>query len=114
MPYIALNTAQKLSSAEKERVKTEMGRLIAILPTKNEAGLLVDFSDGRTMYRAGAEVPAAFVEVRLFHESPLEAKKQFTRDLSAMLTRELGIKPEHLYLTILELDAWGTGGELKT
>ena len=114
MPYIAINTVKKLSPGEKEKVKAEFGRLISILPTKTEAGLLVDFSGDRTMYRAGTEVSGAFVEIRLFHQSDMEAKKQFTKEVFEMMTRELGIKQEHIYLNILEFDAWGSGGILKT
>jgi hypothetical protein len=66
------------------------------------------------MYRAGQAVPAAFVEVRLFQRTGLEAKKRLTQELFGMMERELGIKPAHLYLNILELDTWGAGGALLT
>jgi phenylpyruvate tautomerase PptA (4-oxalocrotonate tautomerase family) len=112
MPYIAIITAQKLSSIQKETIKSELGRLITIIPTKTEAGLFIDFSDGHSLYKAGAEVPAAFIDVRLHTRAALEPKKQFTKETFDLLTRELGIKPEHMYLTIAEFDNWGAGGSL--
>ena len=113
MPYIAINTAQKISDAQKEKIKSELGRLITIIPTKSEAGLLVDFSDSRTIYKAGENVSGAFIEVRLFHKAEFEPKKKLTEEIFEMLTRELGMKKENMYLNIMEFDNWGTGGTFK-
>jgi hypothetical protein len=55
MPYIAINTSVKLSAAQKEKIKAELGRLITIIPTKTEVGLLIDLSDSRIIYKAGKE-----------------------------------------------------------
>jgi hypothetical protein len=96
-----------------EKVKAEFGRLIAIFPTKNETGLLVDFSAEHTMYRAGEEAPCAFIEVRLFGKAGMECKKQFTQEVFEMLRRELGLEIPRMYLNILELETWGSGGIFK-
>ena len=113
MPYIAVNTTQKIPAAMKEKIKAEFGRLIAIIPTKTEAGLLVDFSDGRTIFKAGEEVDGAFIDLRLFHKSEYEPKKKFTEESFEMLIRELGLKKENIYITIMEFDNWGSAGTLK-
>jgi phenylpyruvate tautomerase PptA (4-oxalocrotonate tautomerase family) len=113
MPYISVITAQRLSSTQKETIKSELGRLITIIPAKTEATLLIDFSEGHSMYKAGAEVPAAFIDVRLWTKAELEPKKQFTKETFELLTRELGLKPEHIYLTITEFENWGSGGVFK-
>ena len=114
MPYIAVNTAQKLSDAQKEKIKTELGRLISIIPTKTEAGLLVDFSDSRTMYKAGENVSGVFIEVRLFRKADFEPKKKLTEELFELFIRELGIKKENMYLNIMEFDNWGSAGTYKS
>jgi phenylpyruvate tautomerase PptA (4-oxalocrotonate tautomerase family) len=114
MPYIAVNTTQELSPALKEKLKAELGRLIALIPTKSEAGLLVDFSGGHTFFKAGKEASGAFVDLRLFHKSETEPKKKFTEETFALLSRELGIKPENMYLTITEFENWGSAGTLKS
>ena len=110
MPYIAINTAQKLSDVQKEKIKTELGRLMTIIPTKTEAGLLIDFSDSRTMYKAGENVSGAFIEIRLFHKSEFEPKKKFAEEIFELLTRELGLKKENMYLNMIELENWGSAG----
>jgi hypothetical protein len=113
MPYVLINTSLRLSAAQKEKVKAEFGRLIAIIPTKAEAGLLVDFSDGHTMYRAGEEAPCAFIEVRLFGKAEMEIKKKFTQEVFGMLNRELGLEIPRMYLNIQEFETWGSAGIFK-
>ena len=112
MPYIAVNTAMELSAAQKEKIKSELGRLMSIIPTKSEAGLLVDFSGGHTLYKGGENAEGAFIDLRLYKKSELEPKKQFTAEVLSLLARELGIKKEHMYMTIGEYDTWGSNGEL--
>ena len=114
MPYIAINTAQELSAAQKEKIKTELGRLITIIPTKTEAGLVVDFSGSRTIYKAGENVSGVFIDVRLFHKTDFEPKKKFTEETFEMLSRELGLKKENMYLNIMEFDNWGSAGTYKS
>ena len=111
MPYIAINTVQELSAARKEKIKSELGRLMSIIPTKNEAGLLIDFSGGHTFYKAGAKVDGAFIDVRLFHKSELEPKKQYTAEVFSLLSNELGLQKDFMYLNISEYDNWGSRGE---
>ena len=112
MPYIAINTVQELTSAKKEKIKSELGRLMSIIPTKTEAGLLVDFSDRRTMYKGGVSVDGAFVDLRLFGKSELDPKKLYTTEVFDLLSRELGIKKEHIYMNIGEYETWGSNGGL--
>ena len=114
MPYVAINTSLILTEVQKEKIKAELGRLITIIPTKTEAGTLVDFSDSRTIYKAGEQVSGAFIDVRLFHKADFEPKKKFTEETFAMLSRELGLKTENMYLTIMEFDNWGSGGTYKS
>jgi len=114
MPYIAINTSQKLSDARKEKIKAELGRIISIIPTKAEANLMIDFSDAKTIYKAGKSVPGAFIDVRLFHKSDFESKKKFTEETFKLLSGELGLTNENMFLSIMEFDDWGSGGTYKS
>ncbi|MDR1932636.1 MAG: hypothetical protein LBQ57_07445 [Spirochaetales bacterium] len=113
MPYVLVNTSLKLDAVRKEKLKAEFGRLITIIPTKTEAGLLVDFSDGHTMYRAGEEAACAFIEVRLFGKAETEVKKKFTKEVFEMLNKELGLEIPRMYLNIQEFETWGSAGIFK-
>jgi len=114
MPYIAINTSLNLTAVQKEKIKAALGRLITIIPTKTEAGTLINISDSQTIYKAGENVSGAFIDVRLFHKADFEPKKKFTEETFAMLSRELGLKTENMYLTIMEFDNWGSGGTYKS
>jgi len=113
MPYIAINTTEKLSETQREKVKAELGRLMPIIPTKTEAGLLIDFSDGRTMYKAGEKITGIFIELRLFRNSEFEPKKKYVEEVFEMLSNELGVKKENMYLNVLEFNQWGSGGSYR-
>jgi hypothetical protein len=114
MPYINLTTSLKLSHEQKDKVKAEFGRLITIIPGKQEANCLLNFSDGHTMYRGGEEAPCAFIEIRLFGKAELEAKKKLTKEIFEMMNKELGIEIPRMFLNILELDTWGSAGVFKS
>jgi len=114
MPYIAINASIEMTDGQKDKIKAELGRLISIIPTKNEAGTFVDFSCCRTMYKAGEKISGAFIELRLFHKSDFEAKKKFTEEVFELLSRELGFKKEHMYLNIMEFENWGSAGTLRS
>ena len=112
MPYIAINTVQELDSNQKEKIKAELGRIMSIIPTKTEAGLIIDFSGGHTLYKGGLEIYGAFIDLRLFRKSELEFKEKYCVEVFELLSRELGIKKEHMYLTIGEYENWGSNGKL--
>jgi phenylpyruvate tautomerase PptA (4-oxalocrotonate tautomerase family) len=113
MPYIAINTTEKLPESKQETIKSEIGRLISLIPTKTESGLLIDFSGDHRFYRAGTLARAAFIEIRLYRPSDFEAKKKFTEEVFSLLSRELGIEKDLMYLNIIELENWGSGGTFR-
>jgi hypothetical protein len=113
MPYIALNTNLEISETQKELIKTELGSLITIIPDKTESKLMIDFSENKTIYKAGSKVSGVFIDLRLFHKAEYEVKKEFTEKTIEMVHQKLDISKENIYLTIMEFDNWGSGGTLK-
>ena len=113
MPYVAINTSLKLTEAQKEKIKTELGQLITIIPSKTEAVTMVDFSEGRTLYKAGVKIDGAMIDLRLWRKAEIDNKKKFVDETFQLLSRELGLKPENMYMNISEFEEWGSGGILK-
>jgi hypothetical protein len=111
MPYISITIGQKLDVSQKETLKNELGRLIAIIPGKTEADLLVNIQDGGSLYMGGTEAPSVYIDLRMLGKANLEVKKRFTRELCAFIAREFGIENGRQYLTIVEYDHWGYDGE---
>ena len=114
MPYMSINTSKTLTAEQREAVKTELGKLITILPTKTEKNFMIDFSEGRSMYFHGLKADScAFLELRLFGESDVEAKKQFVQQVFRMMDHVLGIKEDEIFLNIIEFEQWGSRGNLN-
>jgi hypothetical protein len=111
MPYISVTLGQKLDAAQKEKLKTELGRLITIIPGKTEPDLIVNIQDTGAVYMGGAEIPCAYIDLRVYTKTNDEAKKRFTRELFAFIAREFAIPIERQYLTIGEYENWGYDGE---
>ncbi|MCL2558343.1 MAG: hypothetical protein FWE09_07680, partial [Treponema sp.] len=104
MPYISVKTSVKLSQAQELAVKAEFGRLVEIIPGKTEENTMVDFSDSRSMYKAGNAGPCAFVEMRLWRKAEIDAKKRFVEEAFAMLRRELAVEEKNIFINVLEFD----------
>jgi len=114
MPFIAVNVSCALTKAQKDDIKTGLGTLIALLPGKNEAGLMVDISENHTLYFAGEENQnAAFVDLRLYQDVPFAAKAAFFEKLCALLGEAADIQAANIYFNVLPLPHWGSKGIFK-
>ena len=113
MPFIQVNVSQKLKEQQKDKVKSRLGELIALIPGKTEAVTMVDIADGRTLYKDGKPINGGFVEVRLYGAADQPSKEALTEAVFTAMDQLLGIRPQDLYLNIFELNSWGTGGRLK-
>jgi Macrophage migration inhibitory factor (MIF). len=114
MPHIIVNTNLTLEKSQKDALKDAFGKDITILPGKTESVLMVDISDGHTMYFRGEELEeVAHVEVRLYGSSSFEAKAEFTRALYKIIKDIIGIKEDDVTVCIGEYPVWGARGNLK-
>jgi hypothetical protein len=111
MPYLSVSIGQKLEAAQREKLKTELGRLITIIPGKTEPDLIVHIQDSGAMYIGGEEVPCAYIDLRVYTKTAEEAKKRFTCETCAFIAKEFNIPVERQYLTIREFENWGYDGE---
>jgi hypothetical protein len=66
MPYLSVNIGQKLEAAQKEKLKSELGRLITIIPGKTEPDLILSIQDTDAMYIGGAQIPCAYIDLRVY------------------------------------------------
>ncbi|WP_010257973.1 phenylpyruvate tautomerase MIF-related protein [Treponema primitia] len=110
MPYVAFNISEKLSETQKEKIKSEVGRLITVIPGKTEADTIVDICDGHSMYKGGKAIPIAYVDIRVYTKADPNGKKQFISNLFILLEKELGINKDNVYMSFLEFDQWGDHG----
>ncbi|MDR1953445.1 MAG: hypothetical protein LBQ21_03065, partial [Clostridiales Family XIII bacterium] len=91
MPLIVVNTNLSLEKKQKDDITSKLGEVITILPNKTEKVLMVDISDGHTIYFRGKEPErAAHVDVRLYGTCPFALKAEFTRAVYKLLNETTG------------------------
>jgi phenylpyruvate tautomerase PptA (4-oxalocrotonate tautomerase family) len=114
MPFIAISTTVTLKMEEKDAIAHELGKIIALIPNKSEAVLMIDISDGHTMYFAGQKMArCAFVDVRCYKPAPFDNNKAFTEAVFKILQDAAGLQANEVYVSLSELPVWGTKGSLK-
>lgn len=112
MPYIQINTSRALTAGQAEGIKAALGEKLPLIPGKTESGLMVAISSHYTMFMAGEERDAAFVDVRCYNTTPLKAKKAFAEAVYEILHQFAGFEPELVYLNFSDHDVWGARGQL--
>lgn len=111
MPFIDSKVTLKLSSNQKETLKTELGKLISTIPGKNESFLMVGFADEYPLYFAGQELEkGAFIEVKIFGTASDSALDALTGKICDLYEKELGIPPKHIYVKYEFATHWGWNG----
>ena len=112
MPYIHITTSTSIDETKKSALLEQIAPLIPILPGKNRGNAMVQLDDSRFMAMGDPAQICAFCEIRLYKQSPAEAKEKFAAALTKLLGKELGVAPDHVYLNYMEMDHWGLSGIL--
>ena len=112
MPFIHTITNKSVSESQEAALRRRFGEAITLLPGKSEEWLMLALSDERPMaFRANASEDLAMIEVSLSGKAPTEAKNDLTGAITAIVSEELGIRGDHIYITYAETDTWGYDGE---
>lgn len=111
MPFINSKVSIKMTGAQKEAVKTRMGKAIAAIPGKSEGWLMAGFDDDYSLYFKGnQDAPTAFIEVKIYGSASDEDYNRLTGLLSKIFEEELGISRERIYVSYQEIQNWGWNG----
>lgn len=114
MPYVSVRTSKSLTPQDIESLKAALGEKMPLIPGKTESRLMVDIAEGQHLYHGGEARDLAFVEVRCFGPTPLEAKKAYAAAVFEALDKIIGVKPENVYYNHVDSDTWGSGGAFRT
>jgi len=107
MPFINVHIGKKLSEEEKARVATMIAENMPLLPGKTRDNTMIEISAGRDMYMGGEKRALVFVDMRVYHESPLDAKDVFVKALTRGFVELLDIAPDRQYYNIADMPQWG-------
>lgn len=111
MPFITFKTTKTLTLNQEKSLKESAGRLISILPEKNEEQLMIHIEDNQVMYFKGQEIECMKIECQLFHHIDLSYKKKFVEELMKSVEEITKIPRFSQYMTIDEYNHWGKNGE---
>ena len=110
MPYINTITNKTITKDSELRLKTQFGSAITLLH-KTESWLMLNFNDNQKMYFQGdSSKPMAMVEVKLFGKSTPTDYQNMTRKITEIVSNELKIAPNCVYVKYEEVAHWGWNG----
>ena len=110
MPQINITVAKRIDEKKKDEFQLELGRNMEILPGKNIENTAICICDGCAMFKNGKPIDGAFVDIRLFKNSPEESKKAFAEKLFSIFKTILNIESGYIYMNFIELQHWASGG----
>lgn len=110
MPFIDCKVSASLSEAQKDRVKTGLGKAVSCIG-KTESYLMVGIADNYTLYMGGRKTEnGAYVEVSLFGSASSSAYDKMTGEICRLLSSELSLDPSKIYITYHGVRDWGWNG----
>jgi phenylpyruvate tautomerase PptA (4-oxalocrotonate tautomerase family) len=113
MPHINVYNPMKLTKEEEQKLVSKLGELIAIIPNKDEKGLMVSVNSENHLYHGGeAQEKAFYLEIKIFKNCPRESKKEFASETIKMLEEEFCVPKAHIYINFFEVFDWAAGGRL--
>ncbi len=110
MPFINIKTNAAVPAAKAESIKSAMGQAITAIPGKSEHWLMVGIEPEQMLWFQGSDAPAAMVEVSIFGSAGASACDSMTAQVCTILSNELGIAGNRIYVKYAETDKWGWNG----
>lgn len=111
MPFIDSKITIPVSGAQRENLKTELGKAVSILH-KPESFLMVGFEDNYDLYFGGEKMErGAYVAVSLFGAAQPADYEKMTAEISRIYAKELDIAARDIYITYHEVNNWGWNGK---
>lgn len=111
MPFINLRTTKKLDENLKTDLKNKFGKAISLLPGKSEHWLMVSLVDDCSLYFQGKnDEDIAFIEVKIYGKSSSDSYNKLTEKLTSIVSSDLNIKSDKIYVEYEETPYWGFDG----
>lgn len=109
MPFIDLKTSAEICKDAEISLKTKFGQAITDLG-KGENWLMVNIEGNKAMYFKGQEGNCAIAEIALFGKATDSQYDKMTADICEILSEELNIPVDRIYVKYEEVDHWGYSG----
>lgn len=110
MPFINTKVTTEITFEQEEVLKAKLGKAIALIG-KPEAYLMLSFEENCRLWFAGSnDEEAAYVEVALLHSAPKASYERLTEEICSILSEELAIPSDRIYVKFSETEFWGHNG----
>ena len=111
MPYLMVQTNQKLDSQQEQTVTAEASRLVAGQLGKPEGYVMTALESGVAMSFAGSDAPCAYMELKSLG-LPEGRTPEFSQALCAFAQEHLGVDHDRVYIEFAGPDRhmWGFKG----
>lgn len=111
MPYISTKTNVTISKEKETIIKEKLGKAIELIPGKSESWLMCSFDGEQSLYFKGdGSSNIAFIEVKIFGKSTKEAYAALTEKITEIVSEELSISSDQIYVKYEEVSVWGWNG----
>lgn len=110
MPFISVKTNVSAAPDKMEAVKSQLGQAITAIPGKSESWLMVGIQPDYALWFKGDSSPAAIAEVSIFGSASGSAYSDLTGRITDILSGQLGISPDRIYVKYSEIEYWGWNG----
>lgn len=107
MPFINTKTTVSLSKSKKDSLTAEICRITRECLGKGENWVMTGFEDNASLFFQGDSAAVAYVEVKSFGTPSAAGTSQMTGKLCHLLSGELSIPADHIYVAYFPTDNWG-------
>ena len=112
MPYIDAKLTGTVTPAQREVLKTELGKAIGLMH-KPESFLMIGFQDNYDLYFGGNKLEkGAYVSISMLGEPDRERDEAMTARVTELLREQLDIPPDCVYVSYQGIRDWGWRGRL--
>ena len=113
MPYVHVNISKDLTPEKLEELRDAIAGTMHLIPGKTRTNTMIHLSAGEAITMGDDGEPAIFMEARLYKEAPVEAKEAFAKAVTDIFVEKLEIPANRVYMNIIELDHWASGGNYR-
>lgn len=111
MPYISTKTNATITKEKEVVIKEKLGKAIELISGKSESWLMCSFEGEQSFYFKGdGSSNIAMIEVKIFGKSTKEAYAALTKKITEIVSEELLISPDKIYVKYEEVTVWGWNG----
>lgn len=112
MPYIDVKLSVPATPAQREELKTELGKAITLI-NKPESFLMIGIEDDYDLYFGGNKLEkGAYVAVSMLGEPNRSANESMTARVTEILQKQFDIPPKAVYISYHGVRDWGWKGSL--